>query len=291
MGRAPCCDKANVKRGPWSPEEDAALKTYLETYGTGGNWMALPGKAGLRRCGKSCRLRWLNYLRPDIKHGGFTEEEDNTIFTLYCQMGSRWSVIASKLPGRTDNDVKNYWNTKLKKKLWAGNVSDTTKSDHQISAENPTLVGSTPSLHCVSKAENHSFGISAFQAQNPADVGSGLSANSHSLNSDPIQLYCSGFMDVLEFGSSSKNICIVSQENSGFSNLQCLPVAGNHDEVEDSEVLEDFGFGSPYGVGNGLSCFQHKTSEAAPPCYPNLADLTYADMKPQGLDQSVIDQY
>jgi len=248
----------------------------------------LPGKAGLRRCGKSCRLRWLNYLRPDIKHGGFTEEEDNIIFTLYCQMGSRWSVIASKLPGRTDNDVKNYWNTKLKKKLWAGNVSDSTKSD-QSSAENPTLVASTPSLHCVSKAENHSFGISAFQAQNPADVGSGLSANSHSLNSDPIQLYCSGFMDVLEFGSSSKNICIVSQENSGFSNLQCLPVAGN-DEVEDSEVLEDFGFGSPYGVGNGL-CFQEKASEAAPPCYPNLADLTYADMKPPGLDQSVIDQY
>lgn len=47
MGRAPCCDKANVKRGPWSPEEDATLKTYLETHGTAGNWMALPGKAGL----------------------------------------------------------------------------------------------------------------------------------------------------------------------------------------------------------------------------------------------------
>lgn len=273
MGRAPCCDKANVKRGPWSPEEDATLKTYLETHGTAGNWMALPGKAGLRRCGKSCRLRWLNYLRPDIKHGGFTEEEDSIIFTLYCQMGSRWSVIASKLPGRTDNDVKNYWNTKLKKKLWAGNASDPTKSD-KISAEISTLLGS--------KAETHSFGISAFQTQNPADFGSGLSANSHTLNSDPIQLYCSGFMDVLEFGSSSKK--------SGISNLQCLPLAGN-DEMEDSEVLVDFGFGSPYGVGNNSLCFQAKASEAAPPCYPNLADLTYADVKPQGLDQSVLGQY
>ncbi|GMI95003.1 hypothetical protein HRI_003169600 [Hibiscus trionum] len=123
MGRAPCCDKANVKRGPWSPEEDAALKTYVQTHGTGGNWIALPLKAGLKRCGKSCRLRWLNYLRPDIKHGGFTEEEDNIICTLYSQMGSRWSLIASNLPGRTDNDVKNYWNTKLKKKLLAGKVS------------------------------------------------------------------------------------------------------------------------------------------------------------------------
>ncbi|XWS45089.1 hypothetical protein CRYUN_Cryun15aG0106800 [Craigia yunnanensis] len=117
MGRAPCCDKANVKRGPWSPEEDAKLKAYIEADGTGGNWIALPQKIGLKRCGKSCRLRWLNYLRPNIKHGGFTEEEDNIICSLYISIGSRWSIIAAQLPGRTDNDIKNYWNTRLKKKL------------------------------------------------------------------------------------------------------------------------------------------------------------------------------
>ncbi|XP_020225437.1 transcription factor MYB36 [Cajanus cajan] len=117
MGRAPCCDKANVKKGPWSPEEDATLKAYIENNGTGGNWIALPQKIGLKRCGKSCRLRWLNYLRPNIKHGGFTEEEDNIICSLYISIGSRWSIIAAQLPGRTDNDIKNYWNTRLKKKL------------------------------------------------------------------------------------------------------------------------------------------------------------------------------
>ncbi|CAI9098547.1 OLC1v1035216C1 [Oldenlandia corymbosa var. corymbosa] len=117
MGRAPCCDKANVKKGPWAPEEDAKLKAYIETHGTGGNWIALPQKIGLKRCGKSCRLRWLNYLRPNIKHGGFTEEEDNIICSLYISIGSRWSIIAAQLPGRTDNDIKNYWNTRLKKKL------------------------------------------------------------------------------------------------------------------------------------------------------------------------------
>ncbi|WVZ10805.1 hypothetical protein V8G54_015335 [Vigna mungo] len=117
MGRAPCCDKANVKKGPWSPEEDAKLKAYIEHHGTGGNWIALPQKIGLKRCGKSCRLRWLNYLRPNIKHGGFSEEEDNIICSLYVSIGSRWSIIAAQLPGRTDNDIKNYWNTRLKKKL------------------------------------------------------------------------------------------------------------------------------------------------------------------------------
>ncbi|XP_038696259.1 transcription factor MYB36-like [Tripterygium wilfordii] len=117
MGRAPCCDKTNVKKGPWSPEEDAKLKAFIDKFGTGGNWIALPQKIGLKRCGKSCRLRWLNYLRPNIKHGGFSEEEDNIICSLYISIGSRWSIIAAQLPGRTDNDIKNYWNTRLKKKL------------------------------------------------------------------------------------------------------------------------------------------------------------------------------
>ncbi|KAL1344927.1 hypothetical protein HN51_018722 [Arachis hypogaea] len=130
MGRAPCCDKANVKKGPWSPEEDSKLKSYIEQHGTGGNWIALPQKIGLKRCGKSCRLRWLNYLRPNLKHGGFSEEEDNIICSLYVTIGSRWSVIAAQLPGRTDNDIKNYWNTKLKKKL-LGKHRTNNKEHHQ----------------------------------------------------------------------------------------------------------------------------------------------------------------
>uniref|UniRef100_R7WFM2 Transcription factor RAX2 n=1 Tax=Aegilops tauschii TaxID=37682 RepID=R7WFM2_AEGTA len=104
MGRAPCCDRAAVTRGPWSPEEDDALRDYMQRHGNTGSWITLPNKAGLKRCGKSCRLRWLNYLRPDIRHGGFTDEEDTIIYSLYSQLGSKWSLIASQLERRTDND-------------------------------------------------------------------------------------------------------------------------------------------------------------------------------------------
>ncbi|XP_061357154.1 transcription factor RAX2 [Gastrolobium bilobum] len=143
MGRAPCCDKANVKRGPWSPEEDAKLKEYMEKHGTAGNWISLPQKAGLKRCGKSCRLRWLNYLRPNIKHGEFSIDEDRIICSLFASIGSRWSIIASQLPGRTDNDIKNYWNTKLKKKMMGMNLS-ALKKPHQVTFSS-ILQNSTPS--------------------------------------------------------------------------------------------------------------------------------------------------
>ncbi|TMW84140.1 hypothetical protein EJD97_025725 [Solanum chilense] len=116
MGRSPCCDKVGLKKGPWTPEEDQKLLAYIEEHGHG-SWRALPTKAGLQRCGKSCRLRWTNYLRPDIKRGKFTLQEEQTIIQLHALLGNRWSAIATHLPKRTDNEIKNYWNTHLKKRL------------------------------------------------------------------------------------------------------------------------------------------------------------------------------
>ncbi|XP_066366899.1 transcription factor RAX1-like [Miscanthus floridulus] len=167
MGRAPCCDKASVKRGPWSPEEDEQLRSYVQRNGIGCNWIALPQKAGLNRCGKSCRLRWLNYLRPDIKHGGYTEEEDRIIWLLYSSIGSRWSIIASKLPGRTDNDVKNYWNTKLKKKamaMAAAASSDSSSSGAGAFAAPATPTPTPPALSPASSSVTSSSGDVRFGA-------------------------------------------------------------------------------------------------------------------------------
>ncbi|GKV08728.1 hypothetical protein SLE2022_191910 [Rubroshorea leprosula] len=116
MGRPPCCDKVGIKKGPWTPEEDILLVSYIQEHGPG-NWRAVPTNTGLLRCSKSCRLRWTNYLRPGIKRGNFTEHEEKMIIHLQALLGNRWAAIASYLPQRTDNDIKNYWNTHLKKKL------------------------------------------------------------------------------------------------------------------------------------------------------------------------------
>ena len=164
MGRSPCCEKAHTNKGAWTKEEDDRLIAHIQAHGEG-CWRSLPKAAGLLRCGKSCRLRWINYLRPDLKRGNFTDEEDELIIKLHSLLGNkyvyvsialdslfpytqlplswifflflflflvlvvlrlRWSLIAGRLPGRTDNEIKNYWNTHIRRKLLSTGIDPLT---------------------------------------------------------------------------------------------------------------------------------------------------------------------
>lgn len=108
-----------LKKGPWTATEDAILVEYVKKHGEG-NWNSVQKNSGLSRCGKSCRLRWANHLRPNLKKGSFSPEEERLILELHSKLGNKWARMAAQLPGRTDNEIKNYWNTRIKRRQRAG---------------------------------------------------------------------------------------------------------------------------------------------------------------------------
>ncbi|CAF1974195.1 hypothetical protein Bca4012_077041 [Brassica carinata] len=121
-------ESTEQRKGPWTLEEDTLLTNYIAHNGEG-RWNLLAKSSGLKRKGKSCRLRWLNYLKPDIKRGNLTPQEQLLILELHCKWGNRWSKIAQYLPGRTDNEIKNYWRTRVQKQARQLNIDS---SSHQF---------------------------------------------------------------------------------------------------------------------------------------------------------------
>ncbi|KAI7749089.1 hypothetical protein M8C21_015580 [Ambrosia artemisiifolia] len=137
MRKGSGCDENGLKKGAWTEDEDMKLTAYIKRYGHW-NWSLLPKFAGVSRSGKSCRLRWMNYLRPNMKHGNFTEEEDNVIISLHNKLGNKWSTIASKLPGRSDNEIKNRWNTHLKKRVKHDQTMSGSENTRTVEPDQPS---------------------------------------------------------------------------------------------------------------------------------------------------------
>ncbi|XP_061364257.1 transcription factor MYB14-like [Gastrolobium bilobum] len=192
MGRAPCCEKVGLKKGPWTPEEDQILVSYIQKHGHS-NWRALPKQAGLLRCGKSCRLRWINYLSPDIKRGNFSNAEEETIIKMHEMIGNRWSAIAAKLPGRTDNEIKNVWHTHLKKRALKTNQHN---SERKIVSK-PKIMqsdsnSSTPtqsehsSLYCT-EMETTSACTSSSDFSSLTNISEGKHMNKNTIMSEDIE--------------------------------------------------------------------------------------------------------
>ncbi|GFS37084.1 myb domain protein 58 [Actinidia rufa] len=146
-GRAPCCDKSKVKKGPWSPAEDLRLITFIQKHGHG-NWRSLPKQAGLLRCGKSCRLRW--------------------------------SKIASSLPGRTDNEIKNVWNTHLKKRALVHKDENYDKVELTKEFSRTSSSFSTSSLINMEVLEKKENTLTMENGDEPKEAPSSSSLSSHS---------------------------------------------------------------------------------------------------------------
>ncbi|KAI6690203.1 hypothetical protein NL676_027031 [Syzygium grande] len=181
MGRSPCCAKQGVNRGAWSNDEDQILTDYVTLHGEG-KWRKVSQNAGLNRCSKSCRLRWVNYLKPGIKRGAISPDEEDLIIRLQRLLGNRWALIAARLPGRTDNEIKNYWNTILVKRLPAARPP----IKHHLNDEE--MVGSFASNGLVLNQQVNShhkvLGFTEFSTSNELDKDVVNMINTGAKNSD-----------------------------------------------------------------------------------------------------------
>ncbi|XP_076927764.1 uncharacterized protein LOC143591448 [Bidens hawaiensis] len=216
-----CCTKQKVKRGLWSPEEDEKLIKHITNHGHG-CWSSVPKLAGLERCGKSCRLRWINYLRPDLRRGSFTEHEERTIIDVHRILGNRWAQIAKHLPGRTDNEVKNFWNSCIKKKLIAQGLDPNTHnllSPHQIpvlNANNSKNIDSTkPVFSIINNTSSQTKDVKKVQPFRPH-----LNANDHGMNHNLYEnslTHQSSNLNYEDYNLVLKNDVKYDQSTLGFS--------------------------------------------------------------------------
>ncbi|RVW43997.1 Transcription factor TT2 [Vitis vinifera] len=236
MGRSPCCSKEGLNRGAWTVVEDKILTEYIKVHGEG-RWRNLPKKAGLKRCGKSCRLRWLNYLRPDIKRGNISHDEEDLIVRLHKLLGNRWSLIAGRLPGRTDNEIKNYWNTNLVKKMQSrqtpGSSQSADRNKNKAVVEEPsrskteTNVIRTKATRCsrvfIAPLADRSTNENSIPRPRPAEPADLLNSNF----SDLCEVHCENGNELSASSDGVAPLMFSKEMLEDWSSLSCYPLQPN----------------------------------------------------------------
>ncbi|KAF5771361.1 putative transcription factor MYB-HB-like family [Helianthus annuus] len=198
------------KKGLWSPDEDQKLTHYVMNYGHG-CWSSVPVNAGLERNGKSCRLRWINYLRPGLKRGAFSSQEEETILTLHALLGNKWSQMSRHLPGRTDNEIKNYWHSRLKKKV--------AKSAHLHLQVNPKLDCTNTNTNMTStKASSSCLNTSNFTSSSSAHMVQSVPLVSHIRNLP--KLLFADWISLDEFQDMSSGQPLSHDSNNQLSTME-----------------------------------------------------------------------
>ncbi|KAI3718800.1 hypothetical protein L6452_19684 [Arctium lappa] len=229
--RAPSCEmNRGLKKGSWSLEEDHKLISYINRYGIW-NWSQMPKFAGLWRSGKSCRLRWINYLKPNVKRGNFSKEEDETILHSHSLLGNRWSAIASKLPGRTDNEIKNHWHTCLKKRATRNPVHETTKPN----GSNISLEFEANNVHNIQQLVNHINDIIPSRSSWTYDDDSS-SSNSSSTSTDQEVDFKADYNDIGSPGSTFDDLHCFWKQLCPIENLE---LGNNHQNLFAESIFQE----------------------------------------------------
>ncbi|KAK6153838.1 hypothetical protein DH2020_013477 [Rehmannia glutinosa] len=236
--------KAKLRKGLWSPEEDEKLMNYMVSNGQG-CWSDIARNAGLQRCGKSCRLRWINYLRPDLKRGAFSPQEEQLIIHLHSILGNRWSQIAARLPGRTDNEIKNFWNSTIKKRLKNNNTSNNNDNTTTTSSSPNNSTNSSDHLKAItSAAAGNIMGGAIFMQE--YDIvcmdSSSSSCSSMQFTNNPfnnLSIVDQNIFDV-------NGVVVGNSGNSPFSLPACLQQ--QQQEVTVGGIMDNVGGFGEYGV-------------------------------------------
>ncbi|KAH6827111.1 myb domain protein 101 [Perilla frutescens var. hirtella] len=250
-----------LKKGPWTTSEDLLLLEYVKKHGEG-NWNAVQRNSGLMRCGKSCRLRWANHLRPNLKKGAFSPEEEHLIVELHAKLGNKWARMASQLPGRTDNEIKNYWNTRLKRRQRAGLpiyphqlVEQEQQQHHHHHQQQQHNSSQTPSLSSL-LASSHHQNPNPF-AYNPSMVSH---PENHQTNNSP---YTNSQLKLYRDDNGGLTLSL-DASNSLFSSSTFLS-QGVVNQLPINSLLQYNSFNYGIHTGSGMGALGLPSIQSLPP--------------------------